>query len=172
MSSLIDSFNQLANAVAYNNAVNTQTNLSVDFINKFGSYSNNFSELTQIGAEKHMWHYIITGIFIFLSIVFYFAKQDEDKEDENKEKQEDITKKPLTILFYISIFIMIIFIFYSIYRYFFIYQPQYNQWLSSLPNDARNLLASINTITQAVNMLNNSYDNSSYRSNIRRSSRY
>ena len=85
MSNLIDSVNRLANTVAYNNALNTQTNLSVDFINKFGSYSNNFSQITPIGGEKHFWYYIVTGISIFLSVIFYFISKDEDKEDTEKK---------------------------------------------------------------------------------------
>ena len=166
MSSFIDSVNMLANRVAYNNALNTETNLSVDFINKFGSYSNNFSQITHIGGEKHFWYYIITGISIFLSVIFYFISKEEDKEEDPQNKKP-LSKKPGTIAFYIFIGIMIGFIGYSIYRYFFVYKPEYNQWFSSLPNDARNLLASINTVRDAINLINDSYSNSSNNSRMR-----
>jgi hypothetical protein len=166
MSNLIDSVNRLANTVAYNNALNTETNLSVDFINKFGSYSNNFSQITQIGGEKHFWYYIVTGISIFLSVIFYFISKEEDKEDK-PENKKPLSKKPGTIAFYILIAIMIGFISYSIYRYFFVYKPEYNQWFSSLPNDARNLLASINTVRQAMNIINDSYSNTSSNPSMR-----
>ena len=62
---------------------------------------------------------------------------------------------------------MIGFIGYSIYRYFFVYKPEYNQWFSSLPNDARNLLASINTVRQAMNIINDSYSNTSSNQRMR-----
>ena len=160
MSSFVDSVNMLANRVAYNNALNTQTNLSVDFINKFGSYSNNFSQITPIGGEKHFWYYIITFISIFLSVIFYFISKEETKDD-NPQNKKPLSQKPGTIAFYILIVIMIGFIGYSLYRYFFVYKPEYNQWFSSLPNDARNLLASINTVKQAINIINDSYSNTS-----------
>lgn len=166
MSDLIDSVNMLANRVAYNNALNTQTNLSVDFINKFGSYSNNFPQLTPIGGEKHFWYYIVTFISIFLSVIFYFISKEETKnEDPNKKKS--LSEKPGTIIFYILILIMIGFIGYSVYRYFFVYKPEYNQWFGSLPNDARNLLASINTVRQAMNIINDSYSDTSANARMR-----
>ncbi len=152
MSNFVDSLNNLANTVAYNNALSTQTNLSVDFINKFGSYSDNFSQITPVGNEKYIWFYVVSAILIFLSVVFYFVKKMEDKEDV--ENKKPLSEKPVTIIFNITILIMVIFICYSIYRHFFVYKPQYDKWFSSLPNDARNLLASINTVRQTINAIN------------------
>ena len=164
MSNILDSISNLANTVVYNNALNTQVNMSVDFINKFGSYSNNFSEVTPIGSEKHSWYYVIAGIFIFISIFLFIVKWQEKTIEDEQEKKKPLSEKPLTILFYISTSIMVIFICYSIYRHFFVYKPQYDKWFSTLPNDARNLLSSINTIRQTMNIINNSYRSHSYHS--------
>ena len=80
MSSFVDSVNMLANRVAYNNALNTQTNLSVDFINKFGSYSNNFSQITPIGGEKHFWFYI----YIFKCYILFYIKRRNKRRRTTK----------------------------------------------------------------------------------------
>ena len=161
MSNFIDSISNLANTVVYNNALSTQANLSVDFINKFGSYSSNFSEITPLGSSKNIWYYVLTGIFIFISIALAMFKKTEDLDVQKKpkEQKETIFDKPLTKLFYISILITVVFICYSLYKYFFIYKPQYNKWYASLPNDARNILASINTVRELINTTYNRSSN-------------
>ncbi len=154
MSSFVDSINNLANTVVYNSALNTQANLSVDFINKFGSYSNNFSEITPLGSSKNIWYYVLTGVFIFISIGLAIFKKKEEidvREQPDEKKEESFFDKPLTKLFYISILLTVALMCYSLYKYFFIYKPQYNKWYASLPNEARNILASINTVRELIN---------------------
>jgi hypothetical protein len=132
-------------------------NSKVDFVKNYGNYAANYNELTLLGEQKHTWFYFIVILSAILSgILFYMSR--EEKDAKGNTIQPTTSKKIYKILAWLSLGIFIVSVIYSGYMYFFIYSPQYNEWLKSLPNDARNKLNIIKSLNMIVNESQN-YNN-------------
>lgn len=129
---------------------NSVINSQVDFIEKYGNYSSNYKDLTPLGGQKKIWFYFIVILSLILTtILFYMSK--EEKDINGNIIQPTNTKKLYKTLAWVFLGIFIVSITYSGYMYFFVYSPQYNEWLNSLPVDARNKL----NIIRGLNMIAN-----------------
>ena len=133
---------------------NNVANSKVDFVNKYGSYSSNYDNLTPLGGQKKTWFYFILIISLILTgILFHLSKEEKDANGNIIEPTS--AKKLYKILAWMFLGISIIFIIYSGYMYFFIYSPQYNEWLKSLPVEAQNKLNIIKSLNLIANEVQN-----------------
>ena len=136
-----------------NQTMNLVTVSKVDFVNKYGDFSMKYDRLTATGEQKHMLFYLVPLVLIILSIIF-FVKSKQRVDENNKLIERTSTEKVFRILAWVSIIVLILSTGYSGYIYFMLYLPQYNQWFSELPIDAKkqlNLINTLNTITSTSN---------------------
>jgi hypothetical protein len=133
---------------------NNVANSKVDFVNRYGSYSAKYDDLTPLGGQKKTWFYFIIVIsLIIMGILFNISKE---KKDENGNVIPPTSNEKIyKILAWIFLGIAIIFIIYSGYMYFFIYSPQYKEWFRNLPVEAQNKLNVIKSLTVISNEVQN-----------------
>jgi hypothetical protein len=125
---------------------NDLTKSKVDFINKYGNFSNNYNELTPLGEQKKIWFYFVAFLSLVLSIICFALSSNSNDFIKNP-----MLKKIVKISAWIFLFIFIASIIYSGYMYLFVYSPQYNEWFKNLPVDAQNKISSINALNMIVN---------------------
>ena len=137
-------------SLLYNNLAKSQ----VDFVNKYGNFSNTYNNLTPLGEQKNTWFYFIAFFSLVLSIIcFVFSSNTNDTiKDES-------LKNIIKIAAWILLSIFIISLIYSGYIYLFVYSPQYNEWFKNLPVDAQNKISTIRTLTMLINKNNNNNNN-------------
>jgi hypothetical protein len=141
---------------------NNVTNAKIDFVNNYGTYSNNYDDLTSLGEQKKTWFYFILIISLILTgMLFHISREEKDANGNVIEKTT--AKKIYKILAWIFLGISIIFIIYSGYMYFFVYSPQYNEWVKSLPVDAQqklNIIKNLNRIVEQAQSQAQNYNQS------------
>ena len=129
----------------FNIIQNTIPNAKIEFINKYGTTTSKYNALNAFGDQKTVWFYFILIVsFILTTVFFYHSKEEIDKNGNIIELTT--IKKTYKLLAWLFMIISIIFSIYSGYMYFFIYYPQYNEWINSLPSEARNQLNIIKTV--------------------------
>jgi hypothetical protein len=137
------------NSISYNVA-----NSKIDFVKNYGTLSLNYNNLTPLGEQKKVWFYFVLILSLILTGVLFHLSREEQDINGNVIEQTT-SKKIYKILAWIFVVISGILIIYSGYMYFFIYSPQYNEWLNSLPTDARNQLNIINSLNMIANEAQN-----------------
>jgi hypothetical protein len=136
---------------------NNVANSKVEFVNKYGSYSAKYDDLTPLGDQKKSWFYFIIVIsLIIMCILFNISKEKKDANGNVIALTSN--EKIYKVLAWIFLGIAIIFIDYSGYMYFFIYSPQYKEWFINLPVEAQNKLNIIKSLTVISNEVQN-YNN-------------
>jgi hypothetical protein len=128
----------------------------IEFINKYGNLSNNYKYLNALGEHKYVWFYILSFISLFTGLILYHLSKP--KLDENNQlKERTIIEKLLLYSSYGCAIIFIFSIIYSGYMYFGIYLPEYNDWFSKLPQEAKNELNQIQTFDSVANYTRSNY---------------
>ena len=120
-------------------------NSKIEFVQKYGTLAGNYNDLTPLGEQKKVWFYFLLILSLILIGVFFHLSREE-KDVNGNIKEQTIAKKIYKILAWIFVGISGILTIYSGYMYLFVYSPQYNEWLNSLPTDARNQLNIINSL--------------------------
>ena len=129
------------------------TNSKFDFIKNYGKLAVNYNNLTPLGEQKKVWFYFVLILSLILTgVLFHLAREEKDV---NGNVNQTASKKIFKILAWIFVGISGTLIIYSGYMYFFIYSPQYNEWLNSLPTDARNQLNIIKSLDMIANEAKN-----------------
>jgi hypothetical protein len=148
----------LFSGLFHNTAINSESNTKVDFINKYGSYADNYDKLNNLGEQTRIWPYIISILLLIgLIACFMYSKQEENKETGEKIPRTKF-KEAIYYLGYVFLVIFIISIIYNGVYYFAFYLPQYRKWYNSLPQDAINLLNTIKTLETVTNISRNYYN--------------
>jgi hypothetical protein len=141
-----------------------QTTLSkVDFVNKYGDLAFKYDKLNATGEQKNALFYFVPVILLILMIIF-FSKSAQKVDENNKPIERTSSENILRILAWVSLVLLIVSTGYSGYMYFMLYLPQYNQWFSELPIDAKKQLNLINTLNAIASTSNNN-NNRNIRSN-------
>jgi hypothetical protein len=138
--------NDMAQASVMNNLVNYKTN----FISKYGSTTNNYDELDQLGQMNNAGIFILIFIFAVVLCILSFVFSS---------KYDRLSK----YLYYFGWFFLIVIIVtlgYGSYIYFFLYLPQWNEWYKTLPSQAKQDLMSIKTLNAVKSELPNNMNRS------------
>lgn len=145
---------------------NNISSAKIDFVNNYGALSTSYDDLTALGEQKKTWFYFILILCAILTgVLFHQSKEEKDASGNIIELTS--AKKIYKVLAWIFLGISIIFIVYSGYMYFFIYSPQYNEWLKNLPFDAKQKLNIINNLNMIASQnYNQNYNRSSPMINI------
>ena len=122
-----------------------------EFISKYGSTTNNYNYLDQLGKMKNGTIVAIFIIAVLLSIgAFVFSNNNP------KIISQCLLRKIGWIFAIIAIFALG----YGGMLYFFLYLPQWNTWFKTLPSEGQILLGSIKGLTSVTNIrYNNGYYN-------------
>ena len=120
-------------------------NSKIDFIKNYGTLAFNYNNLTPLGEQKKVWFYFVLILSLILTGVLFHLSREE-KDINGNVIEQTTSKKIYKILAWLFVGLSGILIIYSGYMYFFIYSPQYNEWLNSLPTDARKQLNIINSL--------------------------
>ncbi len=140
--------NNFAQATVQNNMVDYK----IDFISKYGSTTNNYNRLNQLGNMKNSSTYICIFICaIVLSIITFMLSYTYNNQH--------LLSKFLFYLGWFFVFILIVTLGYGSYIYIFVYTPQWNEWYSTLTPLAKQTLLSIDTLESVNTSLNNNIRN-------------
>jgi hypothetical protein len=130
----------------------------IEFINKYGNFANNYKGLNALGEQKYVWFYILIFISLFAGIVLNHLSKPK-LDENNKPKERTISENLLLYSSYGCAIIFIFSIIYSGYMYFGMYLPEYNDWFSKLPQDAKVELNKIHAYNSIANYSHSNYYN-------------
>jgi hypothetical protein len=140
--------NNFAQATVQNNMVDYK----IDFISKYGSTTNNYNRLNQLGKMKNSNMYICIFICaIVLSIITFFLSYTYN--------HHHLLSNFLFYLGWFFVFIIIVTLGYGGFIYIFLYTPQWNEWYSTLTPLAKQTLMSIDTLESVNSGLNSNIRN-------------
>ena len=115
-----------------------------EFVQKYGTYSNNYNLVNQLGKQEQsmIWGFLILFLILFIIFTLFWSKASDNNKKKEKEGKTDWIVKilGLIILFSLGGFGMSgIYLF----IYWIIYKVQFFRWFASLPNKAQIVYGSI-----------------------------
>jgi hypothetical protein len=120
----------------------------VDFINKYGNYASGYKHLNLLGSNKHVLHVFIAILSLFGCIIL-FVNSPQKVDSNNQPIERTTIEKIFRTSAWVLLIVFVLSIIYGGYLHFFLYLPEYNDWFSKLPTDAKNqinIIHGINTI--------------------------
>ncbi len=131
--------------------------LKANFVNRYGSYSMPYDSIDNLGGQtfKTQWPLLIGIVGVFAAIFSFVGSAREVDPATNELKERTAMKKFLFGLGWLLLLSSVFGFGYGIYLYIAIYLPQYNQWLKSLPSEAKVSLGAIKTIDNLVSQAAN-----------------
>jgi hypothetical protein len=136
-----------------NNLITTK----IDFINKYGNLSNNYTNLDAIGEQRQLWFYGIVVLSSILGFILFRYSQPTLNVDNKLERTN--FEKLLQYGSYLCAIIFLVSLVYSGYMYWGVYLPEYYRWYAKLPIEAKGQLNIIHSINDVANMSYNRYNN-------------